>query len=338
MARKNVSAIARASAIIIIVIIIIVAIAGAYYYVSTQSTSTTSTKTKVTFGIPVKGSYQFMPIYYAANNSYFANNGIDVNVSAFTGDAALSTAIASNSIQIGMDNIFSVEHFISAGLPIKIVAQVTTANDFVVIVGANSPYHSPADLNGAKIGVTTIPGLTYQLAKNFAENNSIPLTPAQLGGLPTQLAALQQNQSQAFIWTFDEGYNLQATGQGRILANLSSYYPSWTTEMVIFASNSMIQNQPTVVQNTLKSIFQALNGIKSNQAQAATFLASFLNMNSAAATSTIQRAVNIFSYNGAIDANGVSYAISFDVTGGLITGTPPVASDSFTTQFTPVST
>ncbi|MDG6997290.1 MAG: ABC transporter substrate-binding protein [Nitrososphaerota archaeon] len=336
MVRKNVSAIARVTAVIIVVIIVIVAIAGAYYYASTQSTTTT--KTKVTFGIPVKGSYQFMPIYYAANNSYFNNNGIEVNVSAFTGDAALSQAIASNSIQIGMDNIFSVEHFISAGLPIKIVAQVTTANDFVVIVGANSPYHSPSALNGAKIGVTSIPGLTYQLAKNFAQNNSITVTPTALGGLPTQLAALQQNQSQAFIWTFDEGYNLQATGQGRILANLSSYYPSWTTEMVIFASNSMIQNQPTVVQNTLKSIFQALNGIKTNQAQAATFLASFMNMNSGAATSTIQRAVGIFSYNGAIDTNGVTYAINFDVTGGLITGTPPVASDSYTTQFTPVST
>ena len=108
--------------------------------------------------------------------------------------------------------------------------------------------------------------------------------------------------------------------------------------MVIFATNNMIQNQPTVVQNTLKSIFQALNGIKANQAQAATFLASFLNMNSAAATSTIQRAVSIFSYNGAIDSVGVGYAINFDVTGGLITGTPPVASDSYTTQFTPVST
>ncbi len=335
MVRKNVSAIARVTAIIIVVIIVIVGVAGAYYYVTTQAPSA---KTSVTFGIPVKGSYQFMPIYYALNNSYFSNNGLNATISAFTGDAPLSQAIASNSIQIGMDNIFSVEHFISAGLPIKIVAQVTTANDFVVIVGANSPYHKPSDLNGAKIGVTSIPGLTYQLAKNFGENNSITVTPAALGGLPTQLAALQQNQSQAFIWTFDEGYNLQATGQGRILANLSSYYPSWTTEMVIFATNNMIQNQPTVVQNTLKSIFQALNGIKANQAQAATFLASFLNMNSAAATSTIQRAVSIFSYNGAIDSVGVGYAINFDVTGGLITGTPPVASDSYTTQFTPVST
>lgn len=335
MVRKSVSAISRATAIIIVVILIIVVVVGAYYYASSQ---TPSTKTSVVFGIPVKGSYQFMPVYYAANNSYFSNNGLDATVQAFTGDASLSTAISSGAIQIGMDNIFSVEHFISANLPIKIVAQVTTANDFVVIVNANSHYQKPSDLNGAKIGVTSIPGLTYQLAKNFASNNSLTLTPAALGGLSTQLAALQQNQSQAFIWTFEEGYNLQALGQGRILANLSSYYPSWNTEMVIFASNSMIQNHSSTVQKVLKSVFQAINGIKANQAQAATFLGSFLNMQSAAATNTIQRAVGIFSSDGTINAVGVGYAITFDVSGGLITGTPPVASDSYTTQFTPVPT
>jgi ABC-type nitrate/sulfonate/bicarbonate transport system substrate-binding protein len=318
----------------ILVVILVVAVVAYYLYTSQVQQKSVN----VTFGIPVKGSYQFMPIYYAKDNGYFSRNGVNVTISAFTGDAALSSAIASGSIQIGMDNIFSVEHFIAAGLPIKVVAQVTSVNDFVVIALANSSITNPSDLNGKSIGVTTIPGLTYQLAKNFGKNNSISVTPVALGGITTQLAALQQGKTQAFIWTFDQGYDLQAKGIGRIVANLSSYYPAWKTEMVIFASNDMIQNKPDVVKAVLKSIFQALNGIKSDQAGAASYLSKFLNMNPLAASKTIARAVQIFSYDGTIDTTGIQYAISFDVTGGLITGPPPNPQDSYTTQFVPVQT
>lgn len=319
--------------VVSIVVVVIIIATVFYYYFSTQTQQKT---VNVTFGIPVKGSYQFMPIYYAADNGYFSRNGINVSISAFTGDAALSSAIGAGSIQIGMDNIFSVEHFISAGLPIKVVAQVTSVNDFVVIGLANSSITKPSDLNGKSIGVTTIPGLTYQLAKNFGQNNSISVTPVALGGITTQLAALQQGKIQAFIWTFDQGYDLQAKGIGKIIANLSSYYPTWKTEMVIFASNSMIQNSPDVVKAVVKSVFQALNGIKSDQSGAATYLAKFLNMNQAAALKTIVRAVQIFSYDGTIDTTGIQYAISFDLAGGLITGTAPNPNDTYTTQFVPV--
>jgi NitT/TauT family transport system substrate-binding protein len=328
---KNSRGISTALVVSLVVIILIIAAVGFYLYsIQTQKS------VNVTFGIPVKGSYQFMPIYYAADNGFFSRNGVNVSISAFTGDAALSSAIASGSIKIGMDNVFSIMHFISAGLPIKVVAQVTSVNDFVVISLANSSITKPSDLNGKNIGVTTIPGLTYQLAKNFGINNSISVTPVGLGGITTQLAALQQGKTQAFIWTFDQGYDLQAKGIGRILSNLSSYYPTWKTEMVIFASNDMIRDQPDVVRAVLKSIFQALNNIKSDQSGASAYLAKFLNMNPTAASKTISRAAQIFTYDGTIDTTGLQYAISFGVAGGLITGTPPNLQDTYTTQFVPV--
>lgn len=331
-------AVSRAATIGIIVIVIIIIAAASVYFAFYQSPKSSSTN--VTFGIPVKASYQFTPIYYAQSNNYFSNNGVNVTINAYTGDAALSTAISSNSISIGMDNIFSIEHFISAGLPIQIIAQVTSANDFVVISNASSHYTTPSSLNNTKIGVTSVPGLTDQLAINFGLNNSIAVTPTALGGLTGQLAGLEQNQSQAFIWTFDEAYNLVAQGQGRIVANLSSYYPQWKTEMVLFATNSMIQNQGPTVQKVVNSVFQALNGIKANPSGAASYFATFLNLNSQAATNTIARAVTLFSYDGAIDSTGVSYAITFDVSSGLIPSgtTPPVASSTYTNQFTPATT
>lgn len=331
--KKTRSAVSTIAVVAVIVIIIAAAGIGYYYYSTTQAPQPT---VNVTFGIPVKGSYQFMPIYYSSDRGYFGKNGVNASISAFTGDNPLSQAIASGNIQIGMDNIFSVEHFIAAGLPIKIVGQVTSVNDFVVITSANSSITKPSDLNGKSIGVTSIPGLTYQLAKNFGVNNSLTVTPVALGGLTTQLAALQQGKDQAFIWTFDEGFDLQAKGLGRVVANLSSYYSSWKSEMVIFASTAMIQSQPNVVKAVLKSIFQALAGIKSNAADAATYLSTFLNMNPQAATKSIARAVSIYSYDGTIDTTGVLYSITFDVNGGLITGAAPNAPDTYTSQFTPV--
>ncbi len=325
---------------IVIIIVVIIAASGFYYYYYLGKTTTTTAPTAVTFGIPVKASYQFMPIYYALNNSYFSNNGLSATIQAGTGDASLSTAISNGQVSIGMDNVFSVEHFIQAGLPIKIVAQVTSANDFVIIQGNKTNYNAPSAMNNAKIGVTSIPGLTDALASNFGKNNSVTVTPVALGGLSGQIAGLAANNTQAFVWTFEEGYNLAATHQGSIVANLSSYYPQWKTEMVIFATTTMIQNQPTVVQSVLKSVFQALNAIKTSQTQAATFLATFENLQAAAATQSIARAVTLYSYDGTIDPTGIAYGITFAVSSGIIPSgqSVPTASSTYTTQFTPVST
>ncbi len=332
---KHKQGISTGLTVAIIVIVVVIVAAGVLYYYSTSTTPATT----VTFGIPVKASYQFMPIYYAANNSYFSKNGLNVTIQAGTGDASLSTAISNGEVSIGMDNVFSVEHFIQAGLPLKIVAQVTSVNDFVIIQGNKTNYRSPSAMNNAKIGVTSVPGLTDALASNFGKNNSITVTPVPLGGLSGQVAGLTQNNTQAFVWTFEEGYNLGILHQGSIVANLSSYYPQWKTEMVIFATTSMIQNQPSVVKNVLKSIFQALNGIKNSQGQAATFLQNFENLQPAAATESIARAVTLYSYDGTIDPTGIAYGISFAVSSGIIpTGsTVPNATSTYTTQFTPVS-
>src|SRR5579875_1859743 len=114
MSNRFTRAIARGATIAIVVVIIVIIAATSVYFAfyaggtsssqistSTSQQSTTSQQAvPVTFGIPVKGSYQFMPIYYARNNSYFANNGIDITISAFTGDQPLSQAITSGSISI----------------------------------------------------------------------------------------------------------------------------------------------------------------------------------------------------------------------------------------------
>ena len=335
MHKRNRIAISRI-ALTIIVVVLIVVVGVAAVYATMQKPSAPST-VAVTLGIPVKASYQFMPLYYGLNNSYFAKDGVSLTITPFTGDAPLSTAVASGNIQVGVDDVFGVEHMIATGVPIKIIAQLSSIDDFVLIVNAKSHIQKPSDLNGAKIGVTTIPSVVYDLALDYAKTNNVNITPVALGAVPAQIAAMQQNQTQGFIWTLDQGYALQARGIGQIFANFTSYYTNYKTDNVVFASDNMIQNQSSTLKNLLKGIFGSVNAVEQNLTASSEFLASFQNMPLNAATQTLADSSAIFTSDGTIDPTGIAFSIQFDQGLNLITGTPPQATSTYTTQFTPVS-
>ena len=73
-------------------------------------------KTTLTLGLASLGS-NFLPVYVAEAHT-FKEQGIDVQVIAFRGDAEISQALAGNSIDISLASMNGLINLIGAGQPV----------------------------------------------------------------------------------------------------------------------------------------------------------------------------------------------------------------------------
>ena len=105
-------------------------------------------------GKAVPEAFSFTPLDIGIRKGFFKNNGLDVEGSAFAGDAKLQQAMASDSIDIALGSGPALA-FIVKGSPIKGVAAMAGPPLLLAIVVRPDGAKSVADLKGKKISVST---------------------------------------------------------------------------------------------------------------------------------------------------------------------------------------
>lgn len=138
-----------------------------------QSSKTTQS-TKYKYGkidIPGKdGSLCGAPIYIAYEKGFFAEEGFDVNlISADTETRKIG--LNNGTIPI-VNGDFQFFPSIEEGVKVKVVDGLHKGC-IKIVVPANSPIKSAADLKGKKIGVDEIGGTPYQVASVWLENHGV---------------------------------------------------------------------------------------------------------------------------------------------------------------------
>lgn len=177
-------------------------------------------------------------------------------------------AAASGQVQIGMAPSSSVLLAASHGAKIKIVAALGYQDDWDLIVSNKSSYTSFAQMKGATFGVNAIGAVTdivlHVLAQRYNFTIGRDIYEAPIGGLQAELAALVTNKTQGFFWTADQAELIQYHGAGRILLDMSSILPYFDVG-TIFASDSLIAQQPNVVTNIIQGEVNSQEYLKANQ-------------------------------------------------------------------------
>jgi NitT/TauT family transport system substrate-binding protein len=101
------------------------------------------------------------PIYLGQEQGFFEEQGIELDLSAGQGGAAIVPGVASGSIDIGFGNNFSLVVAASSGLPLKVLASGVDSTgdaerDQFTIVTADPAITRPADLAGKRVATNTI--------------------------------------------------------------------------------------------------------------------------------------------------------------------------------------
>ncbi|MEV5303293.1 ABC transporter substrate-binding protein [Amycolatopsis methanolica] len=125
------------------------------------------------------------PIYLGVSKGFFKEQHLDVSLETAQGGAAIVPGVMSGQFQFGFSNTISLLLAQSQGLPVKVVSSGNASTgelgkDFgAVVVKADSPIRTTADLAGKKVAVNTL--------KNINTTATINEVVRQAGGDPSKI-------------------------------------------------------------------------------------------------------------------------------------------------------
>src|SRR3954467_11511632 len=149
---------------------------------------------KLRVGKAVPEAFSFVPLDIGMRKGFFAKNGIEIESIAFTGDARMQQAMASDSLDIALGSGPAMA-FIVKGSPIKGIAAMAGPPLLLAMVVRPDGPKSPAELKGKKVSVSTVGSLTYWLVRETSRQQGWGPTGIQIAplGAPTaQYAALER--------------------------------------------------------------------------------------------------------------------------------------------------
>jgi len=222
---------------------------------------------KLRVGKAVPEAFSFVPLDVGIRKGFFAKNGLEIESIAFTGDARMQQAMASDSLDIALGSGPAMA-FIVKGAPIKAVAAMAGPPLLLAIVVRPDGPKTVADLKGKKVSVSTAGSLTYWLVSETARRQGwgpkgIDIAP--MGAMPGQIAALNRGDIDGAITDIGNGFELEKRGQGRILVRFTEIKDFHIH--VIFATNKLIAERPQAVRAFLKGWFEAIAFMRANKAE-----------------------------------------------------------------------
>src|SRR5882757_8072405 len=118
-------------------------------------------KRKLTLGLAVPAA-SFLPVYVAAARTW-KEQGLEVEIVSFRGDAEVSQAMAGGSLDLSLQSFDGLINLIVANQPVKGFYAGFHQADFAWL--AQSSVKDWKDLKGGTVGVSTFGSLTDQLTR-----------------------------------------------------------------------------------------------------------------------------------------------------------------------------
>jgi ABC-type nitrate/sulfonate/bicarbonate transport system substrate-binding protein len=282
-------------------------------------------------------AWTFTPLDIGIQEGIFAKHGLDIEASASAGDAKLQQLLTAGSVDIGIGSgpgmAFSVK-----GVPAKAVAAMYgLPRNMAVMVGYNSPIKTVDDLQGKKLGVTTVGSLTAWIGQRINDKESwgghgIVVVP--IGGMPPARAAIKTNQIDGYIGALEVGYKLEEAKEWRVITTATPFVDHFITH-VIFARNELIEKHPDTVRAFLQGWFDTIAFMKANKEKSVQISAKVIDVSTAVAARAYDEQMPYFSTDGTFDPKAVATLKESFIQMGLLKEVPP-DKELFTTEFVPV--
>jgi ABC-type nitrate/sulfonate/bicarbonate transport system substrate-binding protein len=217
-------------------------------------------QTTLRLGKAQANQFAFIPADVGVETGIFKKHGIDLDISAFGGDAKMVQALTANSLDIALGGSPSFAAIVK-GAPMKAVAVFSGAPNIIMLtVLKDGPLKTVDDLKGRTVSVSGLGSLTFWLTQQLSRRlgwgeDGIKITP--LGASEAQIAALLTHQIDGTTTDSATVQKFVESGQGRILVKFGEYFPDFTTSC-IYASSALIESNPAALRAFLAGWFETI--------------------------------------------------------------------------------
>ena len=292
---------------------------------------------KLRVGKAVAFAWTFTPLDVGIQEGIFAKHGVEIDASAFNGDARMQQGLTSDSIDVGIGSGPGMA-FMVKGVPAKAVgAMAGIPRNMGVMVGYDSSIKTVDDLKGKKLGVTTAGSLTDWIGKRIGTQKGwgpagIHVVP--IGGMPPARAAIKTGQLDGYIGALEVGYSLEEAKEWRVITGAAPFVDHFITH-VIFVRNEAIEKRPEVVRAFLKGWVDTIAFMKANKEKTVEITSKVLNLSPSVISRAYDEQISVFSMDGTFDPKAVAVLKQSFIEMGLLKEIPE-DKVMFTTQFLPV--
>lgn len=128
-------------------------------------------------------------VAFGIDQGFFRDCGLEIELEAAQGGAATVPALINGDVQIGGSNVVSLLLAEEKGLPLRVIAPGTSAqqdgDDFAaLIVAGDSEFQSAQDLSGATIAVNTLDNIAEVVVKRSLEEEGVDISSIELTEVP----------------------------------------------------------------------------------------------------------------------------------------------------------
>src|SRR5215472_1834319 len=223
---------------------------------------------KLRVGRAVPQAFSFVPLDVGMRYGIFKKHGLEIESTAFAGDAKMQQAMAAESIDIGLGSGPAMA-FIVKGAPVKAVAAFAGRPLLLVLaVRADGSINKVADLKGRRVSVSTVGSLTYWLVDELNRQNGWApgtIIPTPMGAMKGQIAALKTKEVDGMVTELSTAYTLEKAGEAKIIYSFGDLVKDFHIH-VVFATNKLIAERPQAIRAFLAAWFETIAFMRKNKA------------------------------------------------------------------------
>jgi len=279
-----------------------------------------SAQTAIRLGKAQANQFAFVPADVGINAGIFKKHGIELEISAFGGDAKMMQALTAGSIDIALGGGPAFATIVK-GAPMKAVAAGADApNTIMLVVLKDGPIKTVGDLKGRTVSVSTAGSLTYWLTQQLScsqgwGDDGIKITP--LGLSQAQIAALTTHHNDGVTTDSITVDKFVETGAGRILVKFGERIKDFHVH-VIYASNALIAGNPAALKDFLAGWLESIAYMRAHRQETIEIAAKQMGVSSAVAAAGYDDTMPIFNSTGHFNPKALDVlATSFVETNAL---------------------
>jgi len=232
-------------------------------------------------GVPEESA---TPVLWADQSGLFRANGLAVDVDAQRSGTAIAAGVAGGGYQVGKSSIIPLITAFAKGIPFTLVAPGglyrASKPHIAMVVAANSPIRTAAEMNGKTLGVSALDdlytlGIRWWMDKNGGDSSTLKIVELPLPAVTDAIVAGRIDAGGTATPALQAALD---SGKVRVLSYMFDaiapvfMYTAW------FSNKNYVASHLDIMRNFSRSVRQAAAYVNDHPAQTIDVLSKFTSI------------------------------------------------------------